>query len=407
MALQDQLDLLGLTYWLSAKCRDSRVFQLEMAKQLRAVTMASLTGALVDRNGQAVDDSPAVASIREVLLGGAAAVREENIYAMSALPKKLMAAKGLYIGFQLEDEPSKYSITYQTAQSGGPHPIPLSELRQKIQKSKLQEFDEAIASRDTNKLAPFLVEILAITDKRGHTIKPNVPESSLEHYLVDQAGNATHATNTSLAVLADVLNVNIVLCEVASNGTVSKQQRLNEASYEPEKQTLCVVGGRGHWDALVDCQINKETGVVSSGRLARAVGDGNCGYNAVALALAAATNSRNAPGAVVGTPKITTPVPWEEKIKKILAAGSGACANEFEKIQKGSTDDASMLREKIIDTQKRLLQGFAKGRDPSPITAEPSRTMTPEQQKQIKDDEKLALELAAEEAVKDHNRFCP
>ena len=231
------------------------------------------------------------------------------------------------------------------------------------------------------------------------------PEASLENFLRDQRGNGAHATDVSLAVLADALDVNIVLCKrVVPNGPIS-EQALNLASYDAQKSTLYVVGGYGHWDAFVDCEISEQTGRVISGRVAKAVGDGNCGYNAVALALAAATNSINAPRAVADAAKMITPEPWKEKIKKIMSAEPKTRAAAFQNIQKMGDAEASMLREQLIETQKKQLEKWAGIRESHPTIEEPARAMTPEQQKQIESDEMLAFELAAEE-VKNNYRCC-
>ena len=422
---EDKLERLGLKDQLAAQYDNSRTFQKILAERLRQVAMESIAGTLRDRAGQPVS-LPTLVEMRARLQSGTAAERDCQIYPMSARPADAapMPGNALYIAFPEHDDGY---ITYETALSRGPKIMFLDEIREQIGhqplglQSKLEEFNLAVVERDTKKLAAFQDNILAITDANGDTERrSDALEASLGAFVGDQRRQAAWATDVSLVALADALDVNLVLCKVTPQGAVTSEQRLNNNSYDIDKPTVYVSGGDGHWDAVVDCKTDA-SGKVLSGRKVSAVGDGNCGYNAIALGLAAITGSRNAPAPAVAGPsarapsgaeKVTKAEPWKEKLKSILATAHGASRKaDMKLIQEAAIGDGSLesiVRQKILETQQTALPEQLR----QLTNTEPKKTrdegapseLSPEQQaieKQIKADETLAWELAGQEALKD------
>lgn len=226
----------------------------------------------------------------------------------------------------------------------------------------------------------------------------NSPYQSMESYLLDQGPDKAEATDLSLAVLADALGLNIVLCNPdLTNGGV-QSQALNLGSYDPQKPTICVTGGYGHWDAFVDCEFD-ERGKVISGHIARAAGDGNCGYNAVALALAAYAKTINAPKV---SPEMSSVQRWTPRMEQSNARNAVKAVSEAIKEIKGTpeaTDSYSTsLVSKILETQTKRWNSSSKHESPE---VHEERTISAEEKEQIKQDEALAWKIAAKDVLDD------
>lgn len=423
---EDKLNRLGLEAQLAAKYADFRAFQVALAERLREVAMASVKGTLVDRSGQRIN-SPTADAMRAQLESGLAAERDWKIYPMAARPSpgEPIPANALYI-----EIPAEYNgtIIYETALSEGRRVMNLDSLRGQFapESAKLDELNLAVGLQSLEKLAAFQDNIEAITYKEHHTTRGDSPEGSLNAYLRDQMREGAWATYASLVALGDALDVNVVLCDFTPEGRVKSQQTLNNTSYELDKPTVYVTGGKGHWDAVVDCKTDA-TGKVLSGRKVKAEGDGNCGYNAIAIGLDALTGSRNAlahaPAVSVptarspsSTEKVTKAEPWKARLKSIFVLENEVSRKaEMERIQKATTGDESTVRQKILEKQQAALQAAraalpehlrqltdtgskkpTEGAAPRVLTAEQERI-----EKQIEADEKLAWELAAQEALND------
>ena len=409
-ALKARLSALKLGEELGAKYASSISFQQALARQLRKVAMGIIAGTLTDSEGQPVD-SDAVSGMREQLRSGVAAARDCSVKPMSNLPPSgVIKQNELYIGFQPNGD-----ITYQTSRSQGVGVIKPELIEAQLEGEQLRHFREAVETKNTAKLLGFENNILAITDQLGHTKDDSAIERSLEAYLQDQSGQYAEATNGSLGALADALDVNVVWCDVNRAGVVEQQHRLNDASFDATKPTLCITGGYGHWNAVVDCDIDAQ-GVVKSGRVVHAHGDGSCGYNAIALGLAAITGSRNAPTPAVAEPsaraasgaeKVTQAEPWKERLKSILATTDKADMEGIQKAAIGGGSLESIVRQKILETQLKALPAHLRqltDTEAGKVKDGAPSVLTPEQQaieEQIKVDEKLAWELAGQEALKD------
>lgn len=222
----------------------------------------------------------------------------------------------------------------------------------------------------------------------------NSPYRSLESYLQEQKREGAEARDLSLAALAEALEINIILCDLDPKGKVTRSQLLNiSEDYNPGKPTICVTGGYGHWDAVVDCTFNSY-GTVLSGRKVDAIGDGNCGYNAVALSLAALEQKRNAmrlDGTELWGGRKRK---WEEDpVVKVIAEAIKETSPEI---------DPAELKSKIIEIQKKFLNGTKESEN---LESTEAREVSPEVKKQIEDDEALAWKIAAQDMIDEEDEI--
>ena len=212
---------------------------------------------------------------------------------------------------------------------------------------------------------------------------------NLASYLAEQEPDHAEARDLSLAALAEALEINIVLCRFDAHGQVTSSQKINMSdAYDMNKPTICMAGGYGHWEAVVDCEFD-EAGEVVSGRKVPTVGDGNCGYNAVALALAAIEGTRNAPRQLMERAPADL---WKGRMEGL---GKKQDEEQQERILQAigkvaPHDDPALLASKILDAQTRLLgsQGERKNQE-TPVL--------PSEEEQFKKDEVLAWEIAAKD----------
>lgn len=229
-------------------------------------------------------------------------------------------------------------------------------------------------------------------------VDKNSPYKSIKSYVLAQGANYAEATDLSLAILADALGLNIVLCNPdLTNGGVQSQP-LNLGSYDPTKPTICVTGGYGHWDAFVDCKFDA-TGKVLSGHIARAAGDGNCGYNAVALAYAAHHKTINAP---IVSPELSSVQRWTPRMEESNVRNAVKAVSEAIGEIKGkpeATDSYSrLLVSKILETQTKRWNSSSKHENPE---VHEERTLSEKEKEQIKQDEALAWKIAAKDQLDD------
>lgn len=216
--------------------------------------------------------------------------------------------------------------------------------------------------------------------------------TTVAQYVADQGHDTANAEAMSLMLMSDILDINIVHRD--TNGSCKLI-----SAYKPENPTIVLTGGKGHWDAVINCNVNftNDKVTVTGGTVVRAAGDGNCGWNAVALALAAKAKELkiNAGPVIEQRQVVSVPVssPWEKRAKRERSDSTDGLSLDSLSIKKPKTS------KEIITAQQEALEKFQEKATDKTVESTPvlETNQTTVEAAQIKTDHVLALKLAAEE----------